>query len=132
MYIGTLLGTGNCTDTLGPTSILSLYSGPPCITHWKRSLMEVIGKVANPLSQFLYALKSAETKSQWPNRLRIVFEFLGLEGALDDQARQFLALSKEGHVALIQDRLIDFASYQIRTAQQGKYLKAIKLPYQTI
>jgi hypothetical protein len=30
-------------------------------------------------------------------------------------------------VALIQDGPIDITSYQIRTAQQGKYLKAIKL-----
>jgi hypothetical protein len=89
MYIGTLLGTGNCTDTLGPTLVLSSYLGPPCITHWKRSLMEVIGQVTNPLSHFLYALKSAETESQWLNRLRIVFEFLGLEGALDDQVGSF-------------------------------------------
>jgi hypothetical protein len=56
--------------------------------------MAVIEQAVNPLSQFLYALKAPETKRQWPNKLKVIFDFLGLHGNLDEQARQFLALSK--------------------------------------
>jgi hypothetical protein len=40
--------------------------------------MTVIEEAVNPLSQFLYALKAPETKRQWPNRLKVIFDFLGL------------------------------------------------------
>jgi hypothetical protein len=57
--------------------------------------MAVIEQTANPLSQFLYALKAPETKSRWPNRLKVVFNFLGLHGDLDEQDKQFIVLCKE-------------------------------------
>jgi hypothetical protein len=97
--------------------------------------MAVIEQTANPLSQFLYALKAPETKRQWPNRLRVVFDFLGFHGNLDEQARQFMVLCKEGGMTTTQNRLIEFISYQVQRSQKGEislstipnYLKAIKL-----
>jgi hypothetical protein len=95
----------------------------------------VTEQAANPLSQFLYALKAPETKRQWPNRLKIVFNFLGLHGDLDEQAKQFMNLCKEGGMTTTQNRLIEFISYQVQRSQKGEislstipnYLKAIKL-----
>ena len=97
--------------------------------------MSVIEQATNPLSQFRYALKAPETKRQWPNRLKVVFDFLGLAGNLDEQAQQFITLCKEGDTASVQDKIIGFISYQVQRAQKGEislstipnYLKAMKL-----
>ena len=97
--------------------------------------MSVIEQATNPLSQFLYALKAPETKRQWPNRLKVVFDFLGFSGNLDEQAKQFVTLCKEGGAALVLDKIIGFISYQVQRAQKGEislstipnYLKAMKL-----
>lgn len=97
--------------------------------------MAVIEQTANPLSQFLYALKAPETKRQWPNRLKIVFNFLGLHGDLDEQAKQFMNLCEVEGMARTQNRLIEFISYQVKRSQKGEislstipnYLKAMKL-----
>jgi hypothetical protein len=93
--------------------------------------MSVIEQATNPLSQFLYALKAPETKRQWPNRLKVVFDFLGLIGNLE----QFITLCKEGDTASFQERIIGFISYRVERAQKGEislstipnYLKAVKL-----
>jgi hypothetical protein len=97
--------------------------------------MAVAEQAANPLSQFLYVLEAPETKRQVPNRLGVVFDFLGFHGNLDAQAVQFMALYKEESVALVQDRLMEFISYQEQRSQRGEisqatipnYLIAIKL-----
>ena len=123
------------SNPLGPTSILSLYLGPPRIIERQKHRMSVIEHATSPLSQFLYALKAPETKRQWPNRLKVVFDFLGLPGNLDEQAKGFLTLCEEGDTALVQDKIIGFISYQVQRAQKGEislstipnYLKAMKL-----
>ncbi len=97
--------------------------------------MAVTEQTANPLLQFLYALKAPETRRQWPNRLKIVFNFLGLHGDLDEQAKQFMNLCKQEGMTTTQNRLIEFISYQVQRSQKGEislstipnYLKAIKL-----
>jgi integrase len=97
--------------------------------------MAVIEQVPNPLSEFLYALKAPETKRQWPNRLKVVFHFLGLTGDLDDQARQFLTLYREAGMTVVYEKLSRFISYQVQRAQRREisqatipnYLKAVKL-----
>jgi hypothetical protein len=73
--------------------------------------MSISEQTINPLSQFMYALKALETKRQWPNRLKVVFDFLGLLGNLDDQARQFMTLCKEEGIPVIQNRIMEFISY---------------------
>jgi hypothetical protein len=82
--------------------------------------MSVIEQATNPLSQFLYALKAPETKRQWPNRLKVVFDFLGLMGNLDDQAKGFMTLCAEGGTVLVQDKIIGFISHQVQRAQKGE------------
>ena len=97
--------------------------------------MSIIEQTINPLSQFLYALKAPETKRQWPNRLKVVFDFLGLPGNLDAQAILFMTLCKEGGIRVIQNKIIEFISYQVQRSQKGEislstipnYLKAMKL-----
>jgi hypothetical protein len=97
--------------------------------------MSISEQTINPLSQFMYALKTPETKRQWPNRLKVVFEFLGFSGNLDEQSRQFITLCKEGGIPMIQNRIMEFISYQVQRSQKGEislstipnYLKAMKL-----
>jgi hypothetical protein len=48
------------------------------------------------LSQFMYSLKAPVTKKQWPRRLKVLFDFLKIDGTLDDQARHFYTPSKVG------------------------------------
>ena len=43
----------------------------------------------NPLSQFMYSLKAPETRRQWPQRLKMFFDFLKIDGGLDHQAKCF-------------------------------------------
>jgi hypothetical protein len=88
------------SDPLGPTSILSLYLGPPRKVLRIARQISITEQTINPLSQFLYALKATETKRQWPNRLIVVFDFLGLTWSLDDQAKQFMTLCKEESVVM--------------------------------
>lgn len=38
----------------------------------------------------MYALKSSETQRQYPRRLKLFFDFIGLRGTLDQQASEFL------------------------------------------
>jgi hypothetical protein len=97
--------------------------------------MAVIEQTVSPLSQFLYALKAPETKRQWPNRLKVVFAFLGLRGDPGRQAKEFVNLCREEGLTTVQNRLIEFIIHQVQRAQRGEispatipnYLKAVKL-----
>jgi len=46
---------------------------------------------SSPLSQFMYSLKATETRRQWPQRLKMFFEFLKIEGDLDHQYWQTIS-----------------------------------------
>ena len=39
----------------------------------------------DPMAVFLYAVKSPESKRQYPRRFKMFLDFLGFGGALDDQ-----------------------------------------------
>ncbi|MFZ0895140.1 MAG: hypothetical protein WAZ77_11620 [Candidatus Nitrosopolaris sp.] len=56
---------------------------------------------SSPIGPFMYALKSSESRRQYPRRLELFFDSVGLNGTLDEQAIEFLK------------RLI----YEIRTSQ---------------
>ena len=43
---------------------------------------------------FMYALKAAESRRQYPSRFKIFLDYLQLEGPLGKQARQFLSKAK--------------------------------------
>ena len=44
----------------------------------------------SPLYSFMYALKSSEAKRQYPKRLKMLFDYLKLQGLLEQQAKHFL------------------------------------------
>jgi hypothetical protein len=63
-----------------------------------------------PLNSFIYALKSSEAQRQYPMRLRLFFDFLGLPVSLEEQAEAFLEKSKD-NVQWTQDSITSFVNY---------------------
>jgi hypothetical protein len=49
----------------------------------------------NPVDSFRYALKSSEARRQYPKRLKMLFDFLGLPGSLEEQATEFLERARQ-------------------------------------
>jgi hypothetical protein len=47
------------------------------------------GDYADPVANFLIALKAPETKRQYPRRLEVFFDFLKLEGTFENKALCF-------------------------------------------
>ena len=43
----------------------------------------------DPLCIFKYALKAAESQRQYPRRLKVYLDYLGLKGGIHNQAREF-------------------------------------------
>ncbi|MFL6347774.1 MAG: hypothetical protein ACJ72X_05725, partial [Nitrososphaeraceae archaeon] len=41
----------------------------------------------SPLYSFMYALKSSEARRQYPKRLKMLFDYLKLQGPLEEQAK---------------------------------------------
>jgi hypothetical protein len=48
----------------------------------------------NPLTVFEYALKSPESKRQYPKRLKVFLDFLKIDGDLEKQTMTFVATAK--------------------------------------
>ncbi len=88
----------------------------------------------NPLTNFICALRAPETKRQWPRRLKIVLDFLQVEGTLEQQAKIFVIQAREQRER-VQDKLMQFFSYQVDRATRKEisettipnYYKATKL-----
>ncbi|MFY9872310.1 MAG: hypothetical protein WAK17_21585, partial [Candidatus Nitrosopolaris sp.] len=83
---------------------MSLYLGPLSISV--KEQMALIEE-QDPLTNFMYALKAPETKRQWPRRLKILLDFLHLEGTLKQQAKLFATEARE-EPQWIQDKLMQF------------------------
>lgn len=47
------------------------------------------------MDSFIYALKSLEARRQYPKRLKLFFDFVGVGGTLPEQASNFLARLKK-------------------------------------
>lgn len=88
----------------------------------------------DPLLQFTYALKAPETKRQYPRRLKVFMDFIGLEGNIQDQAKSLIAeilRNKEW----FKFSLVKFFEFQKGRAQRNdiaystisNYYKAVKL-----
>jgi hypothetical protein len=58
----------------------------------------------------MYALKSSEARRQYPRRLKLFFDSVGLKGALNEQATQFLKRLKED-INSGQDNLLMFLEF---------------------
>jgi hypothetical protein len=86
------------------------------------------------MAVFLYAVKSPESKRQYPRRLKMFLDFLGFGGVLEEQVKEFLRCAK-GDPEWVQNRLIQFISYQNDRAKRGEisvstipnYYRATKL-----
>lgn len=88
----------------------------------------------NPITNFLFALKSSETKRQYPKRLEVFLDFLSLKGNFEDKALSFYgdALKDPKWLSC---KLIEFIQYQKERVQRNEivestipnYFKAIKL-----
>jgi hypothetical protein len=69
-------------------------------------------KEQDPIANLLYALKSSESKRQYPRRFKMFLDFLKLEGSPEDQAKQFLIKARQDP-QWVQDNLRNFIAFQI-------------------
>jgi hypothetical protein len=49
------------------------------------------------MTVFTYALKAPESRRQYPRRLKIFLDYLGLEGNIEEQAEQFYLRAVSNH-----------------------------------
>lgn len=91
----------------------------------------------NPLTLFLSMLNAPESKRQYPKRLQVFFNFLGLEGDVEAQSKIFVKMFKNDNDEnrTLQKQLIRFAGCQkervinneLSASTVPNYFKAIKL-----
>jgi len=82
----------------------------------------------------MYALKSSESRRQYPSRLKLFFDFIGLRGILNEQAIEFLTRLKLD-INTEQDnllRFLDFHKERVRRKELAagtvkNYYRAVKL-----
>ncbi len=87
------------------------------------------------MSRFMYALKSQETRRQYPQRPRIFLDFLDLHSdSLEEEASQFLDKVSQNS-RWFEDQFMDFIDFQFGRVRKGEisestirnYYKATKL-----
>ena len=65
----------------------------------------------DPMSIFLYDLKAAESRRQYPRRFKLFLDFLKLQDTIKEQAMEFLTKARQNaHWA--QDNLMRFMAFQ--------------------
>ena len=91
---------------------------------------------ASALDSFLYALKSEESKRQYPQRLRLFFNFLKIEGeTVEEQATAFLEMVKTKGNQWVKDCVVQYIGYQrqqiakkaLTAGTLGTYIYAVEL-----
>jgi integrase len=93
---------------------------------------------SNALKSFINALKSSDAQKQYPVRLRLFFNLIGLPGTLEEQAESFVEKSKGlggGGPQWTQDCIISFVNHykqrvmrkEIATGTLNNYYMAVKL-----
>ena len=83
---------------------------------------------------FMYALKSTESRRQYPRRFKMFLDYLKLEGALDKQARKFLSTARTD-LQWVEENFMQFIDFQKERVKRGdisestisNYYKATKL-----
>lgn len=88
----------------------------------------------DPLESFFYALKSSEARRQYPRRFKMFLDYVGLEGVLEQQAKNFL-LKARSDVQWAQDNFMRFLEYHKQKVRDGEkaagtvvnYYRATKL-----
>jgi hypothetical protein len=82
----------------------------------------------------MYALKSSEARRQYPRRLKLFFDFAGLEGTLNEQGTEFLNSLKED-IFSAQEKLLKFLDLhrervrhkELAAGTVKNYYRAVKL-----
>jgi hypothetical protein len=88
-----------------------------------------------PLYSFMYALKSSEARRQYPKRLKMLFDYLKLQGPLEEQAKHFLDKTQNKDIQWAQDNImmfLDFHKERVRKKELAagtlkNYYRAVKL-----
>ena len=81
-------------------------------------IQEEIQECEDPISSFLYALKAPESRRQYPKRLKMLFDYLGLVEPLENQAIEFVKRAKvDSNWAY--NSFIRFISYQKQRVAKG-------------
>jgi hypothetical protein len=91
-------------------------------------------KQVDPMTKFMYALKSKESKRQYPRRFKMFLDYLKLEGMIHEQAKQFL-LNTKNNLQWTEEKFMDFVSFQLDRVSRGEitestiknYYKSTKL-----
>ena len=65
----------------------------------------------SPLYSFMYALKSSEANRQYPKRLKMLFDYLKLQGILEEQAQHLLDNTEKKGVQWAQDTIMIFVNF---------------------
>ncbi|MGA7368291.1 MAG: hypothetical protein WBX01_04125 [Nitrososphaeraceae archaeon] len=87
-----------------------------------------------PMARFMFGLKAADSRRQYPQRFRMFLDYLGLRGQLDEQATQFYQKAKE-NPGWVEEVFMDFICFQLDRVNRGEivestirnYYKATKL-----
>jgi hypothetical protein len=82
----------------------------------------------------MFALKSSEARRQYPKRLKLLFDFLGLTDPLENQAKEFLEKARSD-ISWTQDCTIGFIDFhkqrvnckEITAGTLKNYYRAVKL-----
>lgn len=72
----------------------------------------------DPISNFLYGLKSADGRRQYPARLKVFLDFVGLKGSLAEQASELLEKSKD--LTWVQSNIMRFVDFQKEKSKRGE------------
>lgn len=88
----------------------------------------------NPMDNFLYALKSSESRRQYPKRFEKFLNFLVLDGNLENKSKTFVIIASQD-IQWAERNFMKFLEFQknrnlkgeIATGTVVNYYRAIKL-----
>lgn len=97
-------------------------------------MVELADQECDAMTNFMYGLRAPESRRQYPARLKVYLDFLGLKGTVSEQASEFLEKAKTDAV-WAQRSIMRFVEFQKERASTGQialvtirnYYKAIKL-----
>jgi hypothetical protein len=69
--------------------------------------------------RFIYALKSKESRRQYPRRFKIFLDYLKIEGTINEQARQLLANTKS-NPQWMEEEFMGFVAFQLERVSRGE------------
>ncbi|NOJ29763.1 MAG: hypothetical protein DA328_06295 [Nitrososphaeraceae archaeon] len=97
---------------------------------------EIVASDSSCYTKFLFALKSASTRRQYPKRFEVFLDFLKVDGkTIEEKAIHLYHMIKVQDVSWIENKLIEYFLYHNKRAETGEisvntirnYYKPIKL-----